>query len=305
MLRIFFDFRPMYRKSSRPRSPRIANDLRQAAKKIETLAITTGRSIGITDEAFAARTKLAFEKLMTSINNNCVNIAVLLDRYNNLCKQLNLDPDSRLKELLARSDERNSCFHMQGDAAIAACSRAIVAGGPDLARLYGKRGLEYSKEKEYDRAISDYNEAIRIDPGDALFFNQRGSAFLQKGDYDRAIQEFSEAIELNPNDARSFSRRGDVYETENDYDRAIADYNEAIRLDPKDAFFFTQRGRVFDKTGEHDRAIREFDEAIRLDPSYTYALNLRGKVYYDKKDYERAIEDQNEAIRINPNISSP
>ena len=177
-----------------PRSPRIANDLRQAAKKIETLAITTGRSIGITDEAFAARTKLAFEKLMTSINNNCVNIAVLLDRYNNLCKQLNLDPDSRLKELLARSDERNSCFHMQGDAAIAACSRAIVAGGPDLARLYGKRGLEYSKEKEYDRAISDYNEAMRIDPGDALFFNQRGSAFLQKGDYDRAIQEFSEAI---------------------------------------------------------------------------------------------------------------
>jgi tetratricopeptide (TPR) repeat protein len=163
-----------------PSAPRTANDLRQAAEKIGTLAIATGRSIGVTDEAVEARTKLEFQKLMKSINNNCVNIAVLLDRYNNLCRQLSQEPDKRIKELLATADEQDTCFKMSGDVAIAACNGAIMSGGHDLARLYSKRGFEYDKKREYDRAIKDFDEAIKLDPYVPLFFNHRGSAFLKR-----------------------------------------------------------------------------------------------------------------------------
>jgi Tfp pilus assembly protein PilF len=45
-----------------------------------------------------------------------------------------------------------------------------------------------------DRAIADYNEAIRRDPNSALAFDNRGTAYLKKGDNDRAIADYNEAI---------------------------------------------------------------------------------------------------------------
>src|SRR5437016_1925492 len=63
----------------------------------------------------------------------------------------------------------------------------------------------------------------------------RGAAYQFKFDYDQAIADYSEAIRLDPKNADIYSRRGTAYQLKSDYDRAIADYSEAIRLDPKNA----------------------------------------------------------------------
>jgi tetratricopeptide (TPR) repeat protein len=49
-----------------------------------------------------------------------------------------------------------------------------------------------------DRAIAEYNEAIRIDPKNDDAVNGRGDSFFAKKDYDRAIEDYSEAIRLDP-----------------------------------------------------------------------------------------------------------
>ena len=66
---------------------------------------------------------------------------------------------------------------------------------------YCSRGLAWSLKKEYDIAIIDYDEAIRLEPKLALAYHNRGIAWLAKGQYDRAIKDFDQAIRLNPNDA--------------------------------------------------------------------------------------------------------
>jgi tetratricopeptide (TPR) repeat protein len=56
---------------------------------------------------------------------------------------------------------------ISGDKAIAACTRAIDSGrskGHELAVLYNYRAVEYGKKHEYDRAIADLTEAVRLDP---------------------------------------------------------------------------------------------------------------------------------------------
>jgi tetratricopeptide (TPR) repeat protein len=287
-----------------PSAPRTTSDLRQAAEKIGTLAITTGRAAGVTDEGVAERTKLTFQKLMKSINNNCVNIAVLLDRYNNFCKQLSQEPDKRLKELLATDDDRATCLKMSGDVAIAACSRAITSNGHDVGWFYGKRGIEYGKKGEYDRAIQEFDEAIRLDPTVALFLNHRGDTFRDKGDYDRAFRDYDEAIRLDPNDALSFIHRGRAFQQKGDHGRAIQDFADAIRLDPKNAFAFNDRGRAFLSKGDYDRAMQDFDEAIRLDPKNTLYFNTRGDAFLSKGIYDRAMQDFDEAIRLDPTMRS-
>ena len=130
---------------------------------------------------------------------------------------------------------------------------------------------------EYDRAIADYTEAIRLDPKHAAAFNNRGLAWTAKGEHDRAIADYTEAIRLDPKHAAAFYNRGNAWSAKGEYDRAIADYTEAIRLDPNYATAFNNRGNAWAAKGEYDRAIADYTEAIRLDPKHANAFNNRGR----------------------------
>ena len=67
----------------------------------------------------------------------------------------------------------------------------------------------------------------------AWAFLSRGTAYYQKGAFDRAISDFTEAIRLDPKNAIAFGIRGRAYSKKRNVDGAITDYTEAIRLNPK------------------------------------------------------------------------
>src|SRR5207244_881414 len=50
--------------------------------------------------------------------------------------------------------------------------------------------------KDYDRAISDYNEVIRLDPKSARAYSYRGFAYEKKGDRALAIADFDTVLSL-------------------------------------------------------------------------------------------------------------
>ena len=70
----------------------------------------------------------------------------------------------------------------------------------------------------------------------------QGTADFNAGDYDRAIANYNEAVKLDPKSANAFRGRGKAYRDKGDHSRAIADFNEAIQLDPKSALAFMDRG---------------------------------------------------------------
>lgn len=109
----------------------------------------------------------------------------------------------------------------------------------------------------------------------AKSLSSRGAAYAMKGQIDRAIVDFDEAIRLDPKYADAFYNRGIAYAETGQYNRALADFDEAIRLNPKNADFFANRGSAYVIRGQHDRAIADYDEAIRLNPRHTPAINRR------------------------------
>ena len=66
------------------------------------------------------------------------------------------------------------------------------------AAAFNNRGVAYADEGDLNRAITDFNEAIRLDPEDAYAFNNRGNASYKKGEYDRAIADYEAALMLDP-----------------------------------------------------------------------------------------------------------
>jgi tetratricopeptide (TPR) repeat protein len=187
------------------------------------------------------------------------------------------------------------------DIAIADFNEAIRLD-PRYATAYMNRGRAWYAKKEYDRAIADYGEAIRLDPKFAVAYSGRGRAWSAKKEYDRAIADYGEAIRLDPKDALAYTNRGSAWSAKKEYDRAIADYGEAIRLDPKFAMAYYNRGLAWSAKKEYDRAIADYDEAIRLDPKDASAYTNRGSAWSAKKEYDRAIADYGEAIRLDPKL---
>src|SRR5262249_47736673 len=92
------------------------------------------------------------------------------------------------------------------DQRIAGCSAVIKAQGDKLAEAFNNRGIAYRLKGDYDRALQDYGQAIRLNPKFAAAFVNRGVAYDKKGEYDRAIQDFEQAIKLKPSVEAHFNR---------------------------------------------------------------------------------------------------
>jgi tetratricopeptide (TPR) repeat protein len=63
--------------------------------------------------------------------------------------------------------------------------------------LIARAGV-YDRKDQVDRAIGDYDAALRFDPTLADIFNARGELWRRKGDRPRALADFGAAIKLNP-----------------------------------------------------------------------------------------------------------
>jgi lipoprotein NlpI len=182
----------------------------------------------------------------------------------------------------------------------AAPEKSTPRSAPKDALVFNKSGDAYRSKGDYDRAIQDYNEAIRLNPNYAAAFNNRGIAYRSKRDYNQAIADYDQAIKLSPNNAAFLNNRGNAYRDRGDHDRAIQDYNEAIRLNPDYALAFTNRGITYGRKRDYDRAIADYDQAIKLNPNNAVVLNNRGNAHRNNRDYERALADYEAAARIDP-----
>jgi tetratricopeptide (TPR) repeat protein len=87
------------------------------------------------------------------------------------------------------------------DTIIARCDSLIGAeknAQPDRIRAALTRAAAYDRKQQYDRAIADYDTALRLDPAQADAFNHRGEVWREKGDRRHALADFGAAIRLNP-----------------------------------------------------------------------------------------------------------
>jgi tetratricopeptide (TPR) repeat protein len=182
--------------------------------------------------------------------------------------------------------EEDVCAYGSGDAAIADCTRAIQSGrftGHALALKFSNRGVEWRIKGDYERAISDYDDAIRLDPKYADAWYNRCIAYNRTQKYDLALPDCNQAIALGPT-ANSLNATG----------------QEKLSNDRSKSDYYTQRGVAYHGRNEIDRAIADYSEALRLHPKNVVALNNRARAYDDKGDGARAKADRDAAKRLAP-----
>ena len=117
------------------------------------------------------------------------------------------------------------------------------------------RGIARENSGDFDRAIVDFNEAIRLDPGNIPAHMNRGIAWQAIGGLDMAIADYDQAILGGLETAQAYNNRGHAWEQKMSYDKAIADYTEAIRLKPTYLLSWLNRGNAWKAKGEFAKGL--------------------------------------------------
>lgn len=139
---------------------------------------------------------------------------------------------------------------------------------------YNNSGCAHARKGDYEKAIVNFNQAIRLNPKLVEAYHNRGFTYGRRGDYQQAIVDYDKAIELNPNFANAYNHRGLTHY----YLGLIACQfpNASKEVD----YFF--RGQDHFK-----KAMTDYRKAIRLRVEYPKVYFNRVLLWLIKKDWEK------------------
>ena len=130
----------------------------------------------------------------------------------------------------------------------------------------------YFSNKEYDKAISIYEEAKRIKRKDMASYQKIVLAYIEQGKYELARDEVLEGIEITKNDQlKELLVTVDNYLLKEDYDALVAQADEYTYQE------------------NYEDAIDKYKEAIDLLPTQSAAYKALAQIYIQKKEYNTAV----------------
>jgi tetratricopeptide (TPR) repeat protein len=101
-------------------------------------------------------------------------------------------------------------------------------------RSYMAQGRSLFEARQYDQALSLFDEAIERYPNEYAPYHGRAWVYLDVGQYEQAMRDFNRAIELNPDFALAWRGRSYVWEEMGRLDEAIKDMKRFMELEPDD-----------------------------------------------------------------------
>jgi tetratricopeptide (TPR) repeat protein len=103
-----------------------------------------------------------------------------------------------------------------------------IEANPDFSKSHILSGFLYLKENEADKALKDFNEAIKLDPRSHDAKTGLGGALILKGDIDRALEILTDATVANPYPEMTYYELGRAHELKGEKDKALEMYKKAI-----------------------------------------------------------------------------
>jgi tetratricopeptide (TPR) repeat protein len=133
------------------------------------------------------------------------------------------------------------------------------------------RAYEKTENGDFDGAIADYSEVIRLKPNFVQAFNNRGVTRDYKGDLDRAIADYSEAIRLKPDFVEAYCNRGEAHFAQGAYHKAFADFSRVLELTPEDDACIGDLAITYYATGTLVEAQQLWHKLLARDKRYANA----------------------------------
>jgi len=176
---------------------------------------------------------------------------------------------------------------------------AIDLAHPDALTLF-RRAVAEQGVGQADRALADYDDAVRRDPKNQAVYLQRGILLATRArNLRRAIGDFNRTLELEPRNFQALIARGEAWSQLGEFGPAVADLDQAIKLAPTHPHALIVRGLIHAREGKPQLALQDYDAALKLSEHDPFALMSRAALNAADGKYAPAIGDLDASLAIN------
>jgi tetratricopeptide (TPR) repeat protein len=168
---------------------------------------------------------------------------------------------------------------------------------------YEARGILYEELGQIDKALEDYNEAIKLFPWCGTRSHiHRTAIYIKTGEYKKVIDGCNFIINNVNNPpadfAMAYNTRGDVYYKKGNIEQAFVDYNTAIQIASYNDKAYFNRGLIYLEKADYEKAIQDFSEAIKCGYRNIKAYKKRAECYMNIGKTNEAEDDFKEVERL-------
>ena len=90
--------------------------------------------------------------------------------------------------------------------------REAIGHNEDFVASYIDQAIALYDRGEHDRAISYYDMMIQLNPYDEMLYRARGANYSKKREYERAVSDYQKAISIDPNYVDAYFELAEVYQ---------------------------------------------------------------------------------------------
>ena len=207
---------------------------------------------------------------------------------------------------------------------------------PNLARPYNNLGEAYDRARQFDKAIAEFEQALRLQPGYFFALNNMGNIYGKLKIYSKAIPYFEKALAVKESYAPAHYNLARARHLTGKKKEAVESYRKAIQYNPyfEQAFFnlaflalevgksreaednfhkflemqpnhpraYFGLGNAYAMQGLLEPALMSFRRALELDPAYAFPYVNIANIYQQMGEINSAIETYEEALRKAPNL---
>jgi tetratricopeptide (TPR) repeat protein len=180
--------------------------------------------------------------------------------------------------------------------------RQILVHEPQHPNALYLLGLVQYRHNKPDAALALFDQAIAINPGNAVLYYDRAIALRTLGRDDEALASYDQAIELNDNLPKAHFNRGSLLEDLGRFEEALASYTHVLSLQPSLVNAYLKLGKLEAKLNRLDAALFSLGAALNLQPDSIEALLGCGDVFMTQNLYEQALHHFDRALALQPDL---
>ncbi len=195
---------------------------------------------------------------------------------------------------------RARMFMAKGDtiAALADIEKALEINKNNTNAYVMRADVAINSERNFENALADMDEAIKLQPQFAGFFVNRAFLRYNLDDYFGAMADYDYAIQLDPMNLAALFNRGLLRSEVQDNNKAIDDFSQVLQLEPNNYKALYNRALLYKEIGAYENSINDINRVISAYPSFAGAYFLRCEDYRAMGNMSLAEKDYNKSLAL-------
>jgi len=174
---------------------------------------------------------------------------------------------------------------------------------PESAEMHNILGSALADKGEFDRAIAEFREALRLEPDSASAHENLGLALASHQAPEEAVVHLRRSVQLDPGSGRAHYALARILLAAGQYEGAIDELRASLRVTPDSVEIHDGLGIVLASQGKLDEAVDEFRASLRLSPISAGAHNNLGMALASQGKLDAAIDEFHEALALQPEFA--